>query len=166
MPDDTSIKSLFDHAKGPKLGGGEFPSYPVVYATWIEQFANSHPPKGKETSDLVTYANGQLKLSADKKTLTGEVKLWRNVYDPAQPSFFDSPSKPANAFADETGPLTVLLTITDAGKVTYQRKLNGKPVMGLPPVTLNGTYDSGLVVEKSGSSLRSLSFTLGWTVMP
>lgn len=166
MPDDTSIKSLFDHAKLQPQGGGEFPAYPVVSATWIEQFANAHPPKGKESSDLVTYANVQLKLSADKKRLVGEAKLWRNVYEPAQPAAFGSPAKPADAFADAASKGTILLEITDAGKVTHQRKVNGKPIGGMPPIALKATYDSGIMVEKDFSTLRSLSFTLGWTYAP
>ena len=67
---------------------------------------------------------------------------------------------------DASSPLTVLLAVNDAGKATHQRKLNGTPVGGMPPVALAATYDSGLMVEKSGSSLRSLSFTLGWVPSP
>ena len=37
---------------------------------------------------------------------------------------------------------------------------------GMPPLALKATYDSGLMTHKEGSSLRSLSFTLGWTPAP
>jgi hypothetical protein len=42
MADDTTIKSLFDYAKQGPLGGGEFPSFPVVFFTLVRQF----PPPG------------------------------------------------------------------------------------------------------------------------
>ena len=160
---DTSIQSLFAYAKqGPLNPGKDFPIYPAVYVTFVEQFANSHPPgSANASSDLVTYTNGALKLSADKKTLTGELKVWRNIHDAGSPAIFDLPARPEDAFQKVDDQVTVLVSVSDAGKVTYQRKLKGNPIGGMPPATLNASYNNGLLVEQGQGSVRNVSFTLG-----
>jgi hypothetical protein len=155
MPNDATLKSVFDLAKqGPS--GGEFPSLPVVFATFVEHFSNSHPASNKDSADLVTYSNGQLRLSADKKTLSGEFKLWRNIFKSDQ-------TGPPDAFADPRTELTILLSVSQSGQASYQKKLKGKPIGGVPPLPLAASYENGLFVEKSQSGVRSLSFTLGTT---
>ena len=69
MPDDTTLKSIFDYAKQGPLSGGDFPSKPTVLATFVEHFPKSHPTSNKDSADLVTYANGQLTLSSNKKAV-------------------------------------------------------------------------------------------------
>lgn len=160
---DTSIKSLFDYAKQGALNPGkDFPIYPAVYVTFVEQFADSHPPgTANGSSDLVTYTNGRLKLSADKKMLSGELKVWRNIHDAGSPAIFDMPARPEDAFQKVEDQVTVAITVSDTGVVTYQRKLKGQPIGGMPPATLNASYDHGLMVQKAQGSVRNLSFTLG-----
>lgn len=160
---DTSIQSLFDYAKQGALNPGkDFPIYPAVYVTFVEHFANSHPPgSANASSDLVTYTNGRLKLSADKKTLSGELKVWRNIHDAGSPAIFDMPARPEDAFQKVEDQVTVAVTVTDTGKFTYQRKLKGNPIGGMPAATLNASYNNGLMVEQGQGSVRNLSFTLG-----
>src|SRR5436305_7580871 len=80
MPDDTTLQSVFDYAKQGPLSGGEFPTLAAIFATFVEHFPNSHPPgSSKGSADLVTYVNGRLTLSQNKKTLSGEFRLWRNA---------------------------------------------------------------------------------------
>ena len=87
---------------------------------------------------------------------------WRNIYYPGAPNFEDVPSVPPDAFADGSGPLTVVLSVKDGGQATYQWRLKGLPIGGMPPATLNATYDGGMIVAKAPGSLMSMSFTLGW----
>jgi hypothetical protein len=104
-------------------------------------------------------------LSANKKTLSGEFKYWRNVHVDGFPGFFGSPPIPEDAFVDDD-PLdehTVALSVSDTGQATYQSKLKGKPVGSMPPWPLNAIYENGLFVEKSTTGVKSLSFTLGIT---
>ena len=164
VPEDKTLKSVFDYAKQGPLSGGEFPTLPAVYATFVEHFPNSHPPQSDQTADLVTYANGMLTLSADKKTLSGEFKLWRNKLAPGSPEFFGSPPTPPDAFDDADSDISVLISVSEAGKATQQRKLKGKAIGGMPPIALSAAYQEGMFVERSGSGMRSLSFTLGTTV--
>jgi len=163
MPNDTTLQSVFDYAKQGPLSGGEFPTLPAVYATFVEHFPNSHPPGStKDSEDLVTYAHGLLKLSQNKKKLSGEFRLWRNIFDPGSPAFFGSPPTPPDAFDDAAGPLTIAINVSDSGQVTYQRKLNGTPIGGAPFFPMNAVYENRLFVEKF-TGVRSLSFTLGTT---
>jgi len=162
MANDATLKSVFDYARqGPLSGGEEFPTLPAVFVTFVEHFPNSHPPGSTGSADLVTYANGEVALSPDKKTLSGEFKLWRNVFDPGSPGFFGSPPMPPDAFDDIGNNMTVSISVSESGQATHQRKLKGKPVGGMPPWPLGSTYENGLFVEKSTSGVRSLSFTLG-----
>ena len=163
MANDVTLKAVFDYAKQPQLSSGELPQFAAVYATFVEHLPNLHPPKDEGEADLVTYANGRLTLSQDKKTLTGELRLWRNSFDPGSPGFVGAPGSPPDAFDDAASELTVMITVSDAGKVTHQRRIKGKPIGAMPPVPMNATYDAGLFVEKTTTSLRSLSFTLGTT---
>lgn len=163
MANDTTLKSVFDHAKQGQLSSGEFPKFAAVRATFVEHFPNSHPPQATETADLVTYANGLLTLSANKKKLSGELKLWRNRFVAGMPQFFDAPATDDDAFADEDGPLTVVISVTDAGAATHQRRLNGNPIGGLPPAKIDATFQNAMFVETGPASVRSLSFTLGST---
>ena len=163
MANDTTIKSLFDHAKLPRRNVSDVSAdYPHVYITWVEVFANSHPSTNPESSDLVTYANGPMTLSPDGTKLLVETKLWRNLYYPGSPAFFGSPAVPPDAFNDEASTLTVAITVDSLGKATHQRKLNGAPIGGMPPVSLEATYGGGLMVETKPGSMRCLAFTLGW----
>ena len=159
MPDDTSLESVFAYAKQGPLSGGEFPTYPAVFVTFVEHFANVHPPG--TPSDLVTYASGRMTLSQDKKKLAGEFKKWRSIFDPGYPALFDSPARPPDVFDDVSGPLTVAITISDSGQVTYQNKRHGTPVGSLPPSVMEAVYENGLFVEKTETQVRSLSFTFG-----
>ncbi len=160
MTDDTTIKSLFDHAKQGPIGSGEFPHQPTVYATLVEHFSNSpHPPGSEESADMVLYANGPLTLSQDKKTLSGEFRLWRNIHTPEMPDFSGGPPTPEDAFADQNEKLSVVISISVRGVATYQRKISGKPIV--PPKGWSATYQDGLFVEKSKGNVKSLSFTLG-----
>lgn len=162
MANDTTLKSIFDHAKKGLLSSGEFAEMAAVRATFVEHFPNSHPPQGTETADLVTYANGLLTLSANKKKLSGELQVWRNRFVGSQPNF-DGTLTTDDAFADEGGPLTVVISVTDAGAATHQRRLNGNPIGGMAPAKLVATFENAMFVEKANGSLRSLSFTLGST---
>ena len=84
MTDDVSINDLFGWAKKGKLpSGGEFPPTAVVYFTTVRHNANLHPSTNPETVDLVNWANGPMTLSPDKKTLTGEGKLWSDRFSRA-----------------------------------------------------------------------------------
>jgi hypothetical protein len=158
MSNDTTLKSLFDHAKQP----AQDPSiglYPKVYATFVEHYANSHP-SGDASADLVAYAQGELKLSSNQKTLSGEFQLWRNKFNPGSPPFFDSPATPPDAFADVDSPVTVFISVSDSGQASLQKKLKGKPIGGMPPAPLNATYKDGLFVEQYSGAVKSLSFSL------
>jgi hypothetical protein len=161
MTDDTTIKSLFDHAKKEPTGPGEFPNQPTVFATFVEHFSNIHPPGSEETADSVNYANGPLKLSQNKLTLTGEFRLWRNIYTPEMPNFSGGPPTPEDAFDDKSEKGTVVISVSNTGKVTSQRKVSGKPIGGMPPQAWAATYQDGLFIEKSTGSVKSLSFTFG-----
>jgi hypothetical protein len=164
MSNDTTLQSVFNYAKQGPLSGGEFPTLPAVFVTFVEHFPNSHPPGSQESADLVTYANGLMTLSQNKKILSGEFKVWRNAFDSGSLGFFGSPPTPPDAFADADSTVTVAITVSDSGQVTHQRKIKGKPIGGMPPVPLNAAYENGLFVEKFKSGVRSLSFTLGTTV--
>lgn len=161
MPNDTTLKSVFDYAKQGPLSSGDFPEVAAVYATLVEHSPNSQPPGGSTSADLVTYASGPMTLSGNKKILSGEFKRWRNVHYPGSPAIFGSTAVPEDAFADVSGKGTVLISVSDTGQVTYQPKINGKPIGGQPPKPLNATYENGLFVEKSTGGVKSLSFTLG-----
>jgi hypothetical protein len=162
MLHDTTLQSVFDYAKKGITGSGEFPTSAIVHVTFVEHYANilapdsKVPPPGvKAQSDLVTYASGPMTLSHDQKRLSGEFQVWRNRIEHT----WGNP-KP-DAFADGNTTSTVAITVSDSGQVTYQRKIKGKPIGGMPPFLLNGVYENGLFVEKSLGTLRSLSFTLG-----
>jgi hypothetical protein len=160
MPNDTTLKSVFDHAKlGVLNPGKDFPSVAVVYATLVEHLPGSHPSGSPDSADKVNYSNGPLKLSADKKTLSGEFQRWSNVFVPTNP--FADVQTPPDVFPNPGSRPTVAITVSDSGQVTFQPKLDGKPIGGMPPVTLDAVYDNGLFVEKQTTGLRSLSFTLG-----
>ncbi len=168
MANDTSLKSVFDYAKQGPLNDSEFPTLPTVFATFVEHFPNSHPSgSAKNASDLVTYANGEMKLSANKKILSCDIKLWRNIFDPGSPDL-GSGSTPPDAFDHVNDGLTVTISVSDTGQVTHQRKKNGIPISIFPntpsiPFPLNAVYENSLFVEKSEIGVRSLSFTLGTT---
>ena len=165
MSNDTTLESVFEYAKQGAASKCAVAEIPTVFATFVEHFPNSHPPGSSEyAADLVTYANGPLKLSPDQKTLSGEFKLWRNAFTPGAPGFFESLGTTPDVFDDVNGHLTVAITVSACGKVTYQRKLKGQPVAGLPPTPMVATYENALFVEKSRHGVRSLSFTLGTTV--
>jgi hypothetical protein len=158
MPNDTTLKSVFDYAKGPPIIDGEFPTWPVVYATFVEHFSNSHPrldvlPGG---ADLVTYANGPLTLSANEKVLSGECKLWRNKDYQGDDGGLGQPPTPPDVFRD--APWTVTITVMDSGQATWQRKTSKGHFEPLFP--MNAVYDHGLFVERETGTVRSLSFTL------
>jgi hypothetical protein len=156
MSNDTTLQSLFDHAKKP----AQDPSlglYPKVFATFVEQCANLHP-QGDPTADLVIYAHGELKLSSNQKALSGELQIWRNKFNPGGPPFFGSPATPPDAFADVNSPMTIVISVNDVGQATLQKKLNGNP--SSPPVPMNADYNSGLFVEQFSGTVRNLSFTL------
>jgi len=160
MPNDTTLKSVFDHAKlGILNPGKDFPSSAVVYATFVEHLPDSHPSGSPDSADKVNYSNGALKLSADKKTLSGEFQRWSNVFVPTNP-FADVPTPP-DVFPNPGTRPTVAITVSDSGQVTYQPKLDGKPIGGMPPFQLNAVYNNGLFVENQATGVRSLSFTLG-----
>jgi len=130
MTDDTTIKSLFDHAKQGPIGSGEFPHQPTVYATLVEHFSNSpHPPGSEESADMVLYANGPLTLSQDKKTLSGEFRLWRNIHTPEMPDFSGGPPTPEDAFADQNEKLSVVISST---RERYQANPSCPPKGGAP----------------------------------
>jgi hypothetical protein len=162
MANDTTIKSLFDHTKLPRRNVGDVTAdYPCVYITWVEVFANFHPSTDPESADLVRYANGPTTLSPDGTKLLFESKLWRNLYYPGFLGF-GTPAVPPDAFNDEASELTVAITVNSLGQATYQGKLRGVPIGGMPPVSLEATYNGGLVVETKPGSMRCLAFTLGW----
>lgn len=165
-PDDTTIQSLFEHAKKGKVGGApEFPLYAAVYATYVEHRPMYHPiGDAGEASDAVWYANGRLMLSPDKTMLSGEFKFWRNIYK--APSYSIGPNSllvPTNEdeFADPRNDITILISVTDKGKVHHQMKLAGKPFHGDPNAAMDSVYENGLFVERFKDGIRSLSFTLG-----
>jgi hypothetical protein len=162
MPNDTTLQSVFDYAQQGPLSGGEFPSLPAVFVTFVEHFPNSHPPGSQDAADLVTYASGRVTLSQNKKTLSGELKLWRNAFDPGSPGFFDSPPTPPDAFDDVGGPLTVAISIADSGKVTHQRKLKGNPIGGVPPFPLNAIYENGLEIYKWRQEFEFYTWNHRW----
>lgn len=165
FPDDTSIQSLFEHAKKGRVGGApEFPTYAAVYATYVEHRPMSHPKDSQKPSDAVWYANGRLMLSQDKKMLSGEFKFWRNIYQ--APSYSMGPNSflvPTNEdeFADHREGITILITLTDKGKAHHQMKVGGRPFHGDPNAAMDSTYANGLFVERFKDGVRSLSFTLG-----
>jgi hypothetical protein len=160
MPDDTTLKSVFDHAKAPPTGGGEFPDKPTVFATYVEHAADLHPDGGSTTADRVWYANGRLKLSADQKTLTGDMKVWSNHYYPGGPTFDDPPSViPDDQFAEDGANRMVRISVSDTGQVTRRHRVGTGP--WTTPLPLSATFDSAIYVEKTAGRMRSLSFTLG-----
>jgi hypothetical protein len=159
VANDTTIKSLFDHAKQP----AQDPSIqlpPTVYATYVEHAPNSHPSTSPDGADLVMYANGPLTLSAGKTHLRGEMILWRNNDDQGSPAIFDLPELPPDVFAGPQGKVTIAFDVSSAGTVTYEKKLNGTSIGGLPPWSLNATFVDAMFVEKTASGVKSLSFTL------
>jgi hypothetical protein len=165
MPNDTTLKSVFDHAKSPPTGGGEFQSKGVVYATYVEHAANQHPKDGDTTADRVWYANGLLTLSANKKELSGEMKVWSNYHHPGGPLPFAEPPRvePADAFAEDGSKRTVRIRVAETGQAWREHKVNGSG--SAIPIALNATFDNAMFVEKGPGSMRSLSFTLGSTVV-
>jgi hypothetical protein len=162
MPNDTTLKSVFDYAKIPLIVVGEFPFEPVVRATYVEHAANQHPPNGDTTADRVWYANGPLTLSANKKELSGEMKVWSNYYKPGgSPPFSNQPSAPEDEFAEDDSKRTVRITVTEDGQAWRQYKVNGS---GFPFGTaIDATFENAMFVEKSPGFMRSLSFTLDST---
>jgi hypothetical protein len=159
MLNDTTLKSLFDYAKKPCQDPSLPSTCPSVYATLVEHFADLHPT-ADNTADLVMYAQGRLELSANQKTLSGELKLWRNKHVSGLPPFFGSPATPEDAFADVDGSTTVFISVSDSGQASLQKKLKGKPIGGTLPIPLQATYNSGLFVEQNQGVVRSLSFSL------
>jgi hypothetical protein len=159
MPDDISITSVFDYAKSPPRKDRDIPSPPTVYATYVEHVPNSHPKSSAGSADLVVYANGALTLSADKKTLTGELKLWRNFYQPSSP--LDGQPAAEDVFVDMHDNLTVAISVTDGGQATYLKNLKGHPIGGFGPTALDAKFDNAIFIENSAYGMRSLSFTLG-----
>jgi hypothetical protein len=161
MAKDTSLQDVFNYAKQGPLSGGDFPMRPAVYVTFVEHLGNVQTT-GESTTDLVRYGNGLMTLSTDKRTLSGEFKLWRNIYVQGSGSFEGGPATPEDVFADSSTKLTIAITVSDSGQVTHLMKVNGKPIGGMGPVLLDAEYAYGLFVENSGGgSVRSLSFTLG-----
>jgi len=159
MPEDKTLQAVFDHAKQGIIDSQEHNLIANVFAKFLEHFPNSHPPGStKSSADLVTYANGQMTLSQNKKILSGEFKLWRNIFDPA-PFLVGA----ADAFDDANSQLTVVISVSDSGQVTHQRKIKGQPIGGMPPALMNAIYENGLFVEKTIGAVRSLSFTLEYT---
>ena len=154
MANDTTIKSLFDHAKGPVTG--EFPRRPTVFATYIE---HSPQEQRERKADTVLYANGPLKLSSDQRTLSGAVTIWRNRHTQNVGPGTTGPN--VIAFDADKGQETMAITITDSGQATLSHKLGGKNFLGRPPRTLNATFDNAMFVERGAGASRSLSFTLG-----
>jgi hypothetical protein len=168
MPNDTTLKSVFDYAKGGPLSGGEFPTFPAVFATYVEHWPNSHPRDASNTqfrtdADLVGYANGPLTLSPDKKTLSGEFKLWRNKFTDGFDNPFGGASTQDDAFADVDGKATVRISVSDSGQATLQKGINGVPVAGAPPELLKATFTNAIFANVEVDAVRSLSFTLGST---
>jgi hypothetical protein len=159
MPNDTTIKSLFDYAKQPPVGDPSINLGPTVFATYVSHAPNSHPPGSGTSADLVQYANGALALSSDGKKLTGDLKVWRNIE--TMNFTFDGPLTPPDQFDDPKSKVTIAISISDSGQATQQRKLNGTPIGGQPPNVLNATFANAMFVEKSPSGMQSLSFTLG-----
>jgi hypothetical protein len=73
FPNDTSIQSIFEHAKKGRVENQEVPVYYADYATYVEHHPNTHAPGGDYTG-AVFYGHGRLALSSNKKKLTGEFK--------------------------------------------------------------------------------------------
>jgi hypothetical protein len=158
MPNDTTIKSLFDYAKGSPTG--EFPRRPTVFATFVAHAPDSHPG-GDTTADLVKYANGPLTLSSDQKKLAGEMKLWRNKENFTVLPGDDLGAQVKDVFYDVSD-VTIVISVSDSGQATLQEKLRGTPIGHMPPFALDAVYDKGKYVENdSGGQLKSLSFTFG-----
>lgn len=157
MSNDTSIDSLFVYASGPSQGSGDASPRQTVVATFVEHFANLQPPRG-EAADLVAYASGPLQLSSDGNTLSGELRMWRNIMTP-EFTFLDA-NRPADAFADARSQSSVIISVARTGTATYRKMLKGKPIGGFPAIALKANYQSGLLVELSAGLVRSLSFTL------
>jgi hypothetical protein len=161
FPDDTTIQSIFEHAKKGRVGGApEFPVYAAVYATYVEHRPMTHPKDSQKPSDAVWYANGRLMLSPDKTMLFGEFKFWRNIYQAPYPSIGPNPGHDEDEFADHGKNITILISVTDKGKAHHQMMVAGKPFHGDPNAAMNSTYENGLFVEKFKDGVRSLSFTL------
>jgi hypothetical protein len=153
-----TIAEVFAHAKGPKFGSVEFPYTPTVFATYIDHEPHSHPNADK-TTNLARYANGALMLSADKTTLSGQMRLWRNIDNPGSPGFLGAPAKAPDAFGDPNAGRAIMITVSDSGQVTYQID-DAQPG---PATALNASYENSIYIETSASGMRSLSFTLGKT---
>jgi hypothetical protein len=164
MPNDTTLKSVFDYAKGGPLSGGEHPQLPAVFATYVEHWPDFHLTDGKTAltdADLVGYANGPLTLSADKKTLSGEFKLWRNRFNDGFQNPIGGVSIPDDAFADVKGKATIRISVSDSGQATLQKGINHVPIGGMPPELLKATFTNAIFVNVEVDGVRSLSFTLG-----
>jgi hypothetical protein len=153
---ELTIGEIFDYAKGPKFGPVEFPYTPTVFATYVDHEPHAHPD-ANNTSNLTRYATGALTLSADKKKLTGRMRMWRNIDDAGTPAFFGSPATPPDAFDDPSAARSITITIADSGPVTYQMQ----DVQQQSPATMNAAYVNSIFIETSASGMRSLSFTLG-----
>jgi hypothetical protein len=153
---DSTIADIFAYAKGPKFGPVEFPYTPTVFATYVDHEPHSHPDANNK-GNLVRYANGALTLSPDKKKLSGQMRLWRNIDNAGSPAIFDSPATPPDAFDDPNAARAITITVSEGGQVTYQMN-DAKPG---PTRVLNAAYVNAIFVETSAGGMRSLSFTLG-----
>lgn len=147
MPNDTTLKSVFDYAIQGPSSGGAFPTLPALFVTFVKHSANSHPQGGTTSDDLVTYAYREVTLPPDKETLPGELKLWRNVFDPGSPGFFGSPPTPRDGVDDVDSKLTVAISVSDSGLSAHQRKLKGKPISGIPLAAIGSLCENDLFVE-------------------
>jgi len=158
MANDTSLQQVFKYP-GVSIGNGDASTLTTVYATFVEHFANSHPPEG-EAADLVTYAGGPMTVAKDKSVLSAELRVWRNITNQGQSVPGGGVVHAPDAFDDPSAKMTVLISVSESGAATYQKRLNGKPIGGMPPVPLKAKYQSGLFVENTPGIVRSLSFTL------
>ncbi len=53
-----------------------------------------------------------------------------------------------------------MISVSDAGQATLQKKINGKPIEGMLPQPLNGTFTNATYVD-TDKTMKSLSFTWG-----
>lgn len=152
-----TITDIFDYAKSPNSGSPEFPLTPTVFATYVDHAPNAHPdPDETNVTNLVRYATDALKLSPDKKTLSVQTRLWRNIAGGVGDVEFPAP--PPDMFDDPIAARAITITLADTGQVTYQlHDLKSGAV-----TVLNATYDNSMFVETSATGMRSLSFTFGY----
>jgi hypothetical protein len=88
--------------------------------------------------------------------------LWFNKQrfistDPKVP--FTGEFVPFSIRNDGTG--SIFISLSEDGSVSTQDLKAGKPIAGLPPAKIKGTYQHGLVVQNlNDGSLISVSFTM------